>query len=507
MTDAVAMAGGGSGSGKFALVEKALSSRLLRLAVPLLIVGLTFFILHDMAAKISWSDVTSDIAASRWSSLLLAIGATSVSFFAISLYDVLGVRAVARGQVAPLVAGLAGASGMAVSNLLGFSYLTGATVRYRIYASAGLSLGKVAGVLATSWLGFWLGLGSILGCLLIARPAGFSDLLPVSGTVETAIGAALLLALGGLFVWLARGGRRLEWRGSGVDLPKPGLTACLLVVAVFDILGAAATLYVLMPADLTQNFAHFFVVFVAAIAIGVASSAPGGLGVFEASLIAGMGAAGRPDVLSALILYRLIYSLLPFLVAVSGLAGVWIVGQRRGVGKKAYLAYRIVRPLVPIAAAGIALLGGTLLLVSGNLPADSARLGILRDILPLSFIEASHLAGSVAGLLLVVVSRGLYRKRYRAWMIAMALMILGLAASLAKGLDWEEAIGMGRHDRVAGLLPLCILPGRDGLRVPAERHLDREPARTHGCGVLAWPARLFGRAVPRCALVAVRPAR
>ncbi len=184
-------------------------------------------------------------------------------------------------------------------------------------------------------------------------------------------------------------------------------------------------------------------VFVGAIAIGIVSSSPGGLGVFEASLIAGLGAGGRADVLAALILYRLIYSLLPFLLAVTGMACVWVISQRHGVSRKAVLAYRIVRPVVPIAAAGIALLGGTVLLVSGTLPADTARLGILRDILPLSFIEASHLAGSVAGLLLVVVSRGLYRKLHRAWVIAMALMILGLVASLAKGLDWEEALTMG----------------------------------------------------------------
>jgi phosphatidylglycerol lysyltransferase len=67
---------------------------------------------------------------------------------------------------------------------------------------------------------------------------------------------------------------------------------------------------------------------------------------------------------------------------------------------------------------------------------------VLRDVIPLSFIEASHLAGSVAGLLLIVISRGLYRKLYRAWLIAMALMATGILASLLKGLDWEEATGL-----------------------------------------------------------------
>ncbi|MGB5559696.1 MAG: phosphatidylglycerol lysyltransferase domain-containing protein, partial [Paracoccaceae bacterium] len=46
------------------------------------------------------------------------------------------------------------------------------------------------------------------------------------------------------------------------------------------------------------------------------------------------------------------------------------------------------------------------------------------------------------GLLLIVISRGLYRKLYRAWVIAMALMAAGIVASLLKGLDWEEAASL-----------------------------------------------------------------
>jgi len=44
---------------------------------------------------------------------------------------------------------------------------------------------------------------------------------------------------------------------------------------------------------------------------------------------------------------------------------------------------------------------------------------------------------------LIVVARGLYRKLYRAWVMAMALIALGLLASLLKGLDWEESLSMG----------------------------------------------------------------
>lgn len=413
-----------------------------RVAVPILITAIAVYVLHSFASQVHWADVKADIAASSRKALGFAVLWTVISFAALSFYDVLAVRSVAKGMVPALIAGLAGASGYAISNLLGFSYLTGTAIRYRVYAALGLDLSRVAGVIATSWIAFWLGLILILGVLMTLHPNSLSTVLPFDNRVETVIGVGLLFALTGIFAWLSGGTRRLSFAGFGFDLPGFRLASGLTAAALFDITGAALTLYVLMPADLVQSYPYFFVIYVGAIAFGILSHAPGGLGVFEATMIAGLGAAGRSDVLAALVLYRLIYTLLPFVIAVVGLAWVWGKSQRQAAAKTATWAYRFARPFVPLASAGVALLAGTVLLISGNLPADTARLGILRDVIPLSFIEASHLAGSVAGLLLIVISRGLYRKLYRAWVIAMILMGLGIVASLLKGLDWEEAASL-----------------------------------------------------------------
>ncbi|MGY9049521.1 hypothetical protein P775_24140 [Puniceibacterium antarcticum] len=419
-----------------------LENPLIRIAVPVLIMGLTLFVLHKLATDVSWNDVKSDFGHATPRSIAFAIGWMVLSFAALSFYDVLAVRSVAPGQVPARIARYAGMAGTAISNLLGLSYLTGTAVRYRIYASLGLDLSKVAGLIATSWIAFWLGLLAILGVLLCAHPVGLSTVLPISPGFEMGLGLALLAALAGLFFWLARGGRRLTLGGFGFDLPAPGLAARLMGAGVGDLICAALTLYVLMPSDLAHSFPWFFVVFTGAIAFGVLSHAPGGLGVFEATMIAGLGAGGRSDVLAALVLYRLVYFVLPFIVAVASLAVIWLRNQRLAVGRSVSWVYRLARPIVPLASSGIALLAGTILLVSGNLPADDERLGVLRDILPMSFIEASHLVGSVTGLLLVVISRGLYRRLFRAWAIAMFLMGVGFVASLAKGLDWGEAASM-----------------------------------------------------------------
>ena len=422
-----------------------------KVGLPLIIAVIAVFVLHKLASHVKWTDVKADLAAASPVSLLKAFGFTALSFAGIAFYDALAVRSVAPGKVPFRIAALAGSAGYAISGLLGVSYLTGTAVRYRVYSSFGLDLAVIAGIIAVSWSGFLSGLVLVFGGLLALHPSGLSAVLPLSPVVETALGLAILAALASYLFWLATGQRSLKVGGFELALPGARLGAALTGAGLLDLTGAAMTLYVLMPADIAQNLPFFFTIFFGAVGLGILSHSPGGLGVFEATIIAGLGAAGRSDVLAALVLYRVIYTILPFLVATVGMGLIMGMSRRDDLTDGASLVWRTFRPLVPPIAAGTALLAGVLLLVSGNLPADGSRLGVLRELLPLSFIEASHLAGSIAGLLLIVVARGLYRKLYRAWAVAMGLLFVGLVASLLKGLDWKEALSMLGTLAVLGL--------------------------------------------------------
>lgn len=415
----------------------------IKIILPLAIVALGVFVLHRLASAVHWTDVRADMAAVSNASLMRALLFAAASYGALSLYDVMVLRSLAPGKVPGRVAALAGASGFAISNFLGASWLTGSAARMRIYSALGVDLGTVAHVIGMTWLAFFFGLSLVLGVLFSLHPAGLSAVIPIGATAETLAGVGLLALLAALYLWLARGHQQLRI-GSvlRIDLPPFRLAVIITLIAVCDMAAASATLYVLLPADLTGNFPFYFVVYVGAVALGVLSHAPGGIGVFEATLIAGLGAGGRSDVLAALVVYRVVYFLLPFVTAAVGLGLVWAAARRRAIGEAASGAYRIARPAAPVIAAGVALVAGTILLASGSLPADETRLGILRDILPLPLVEASHLTGSITGVLLIVTARGLIRKLYRAWVVATGLMTLGLVTSLAKGLDWQEALSM-----------------------------------------------------------------
>ena len=426
---------------QISLVTRILSHSAVAYVLPVLVVLIALVVLHELVSDVSWSEVKADLAGAKFQTLFLAFGATLISFAGISAYEVLATRHLVPGKVPYHIAGLTGAAGNAISNLLGVSYITGTALRYRAYSSLGLEIPTIAGVLAIAWTAFWLALMLVIGVLLVMHPVGLSTVLPIDETIETVIGAAILVSFVVLLVVLARR-RSISYGEYSFSLPSHGIAGLLILAGMVDLLGSALALYVLLPSDLVHSFPYFFVIFTAAVGLGLVSHSPGGLGVFEATIIAGLGASGRPDVLAALLLFRVIYYVLPFVITCVGIAIVYGITSRRKLGGTLGFFYRLIKPLVPVVAAGISALAGVTLLVTGNLPAEVSRLGILREILPFSFIEASHLAASIAGLLLIVIARGLYRRLARAWTMAMLLMGIGIIVSLTRELSWEHAVAM-----------------------------------------------------------------
>lgn len=424
----------------------------IKIAIPVVVGLLAVFVLHKLASHVSWADVKSDLSGANPDVLLLALACTVLSFVGIGTYDWLSLRAVAPGRMPASVPIVAGAAGYAVSGLLGVSYLTGTAVRYRVYSAFGLDLVKITGIVAISWTGFFSALVLGFGALLTFHPTGLSAVANIPPGVETVAGVALLAAFGGYLLWLGTGKRRVRSGEKSLDLPGPLQALSLTFAGVLDVAGAVLTLYVLMPPDLVPSLPVFATVFIAAVGLGILSHAPGGLGAFEATIIAGFGAGGRSDVLASLLLYRLIYTVLPFAIAAFGLALAAALAHRGRLRSTANTLWHALKPVVPVLASALAMLAGIVLLVSGSLPAEGTRLELLRDLFPLGVIEVSHLAGSLAGALLIVVAAGLYRKLYRAWLVAMALIGLGFIVSLAKGLDWVEALSMAAMLIALGLL-------------------------------------------------------
>ncbi|WP_062014240.1 bifunctional lysylphosphatidylglycerol flippase/synthetase MprF [Aureimonas sp. AU4] len=414
--------------------------RFLPIVIGVAITLAAFVALEHMVSELSLADVRQALSAVSTRDLVLAVLLTVLSFAAVSLYDVVAVDTIAPGRVTRPMAAAVGAAGYAVSNALGFPLLTGGALRYHVYKSGGIELADIGRIVGTSWFALWFALALMVGAALLVDPGDVPVLRDLGLFAEIALGAGLVAAVVGFVIWLSYGDRRASIGKLSLPLPSGNGALIQIAAGIVDLAAAAGVLYVLMPEGSVGSFVLFAVIFAVAVVVGVASSAPGGLGAFEATIVVSLGLENRADVVAALLIYRLIYTVLPLVLTVVALLAVEAVRRRDAIKGPTREFVRVFEPMVPPTVAVLAFAGGIVLLASGSTPGVYERLTILHAYLPLPFIEITHLAATVVGVALLVVARGLAKRLWRAWVVSIGLLIAGAAFSILKGLDWEEAI-------------------------------------------------------------------
>ena len=208
--------------------------------------------------------------------LALALALTAASFAALSMSDVIAMRAAAPGAMPAWLAGLTRAAGQAVSNALGFTLLTGVALRMRVYRARGLDAAAIGGVLASSWASFWMAVATAAGAALVLDPSGPAARLGAPPAIDRASGAGLLVAVAALLAFAGSRGRTLRWRLLALRLPSRTQALALMAVSLIDVGASSLALCVLLPAGVEVGPAAFFVAYVAAVVVGIASHAPGG---------------------------------------------------------------------------------------------------------------------------------------------------------------------------------------------------------------------------------------
>jgi len=390
--------------------------------------------------RYDWRDVFVHLHATPARVLLYALLLTACSYLVMSTYDLLAVR-FAGGRLPWHTVTMASFVAYAVSNNVGFAALSGGSVRYRIYTSAGLGGMQVAKVIAFCSATFALGAALMCGISLLLTPAAAGAVLHVGSLAARVVGVLLILVVAGYVVAAALRRKSLVLRGHTILLPGLGLSLLQVLVACVDLCLAAGVLYVLMPDGSTGTFLGFLGIYVLASVAGLLSNVPGGLGVFESVLLLLTPDGAPPDQkLAAVLAYRIVYCLLPFVLALAVMLAreAWLKRHLllRWLGwGEAWL--RVMTPHV-IGAAVFAC--GVVLLLSGATPMLDSRMSMLRHIVPLPLLEVSHLLGSAAGLGLLFLAQGIRRRLDAAWHLTLLLLLVGAAASLAKGFDYEEAL-------------------------------------------------------------------
>jgi glycosyltransferase 2 family protein len=98
--------------------------------------------------------------------------------------------------------------------------------------------------------------------------------------------------------------------GFRLVYPRPEIVARQLVAAPLELLGAAGIIYFALPEG-SPSFVGVLGVFLASFSAALISNAPGGLGVFELVFITAMPSVPQVKVLTALLVFRLLYLIIP----------------------------------------------------------------------------------------------------------------------------------------------------------------------------------------------------
>ena len=421
--------------------------------VILSLVGVAIF---KLTSEVRYDDVMLALDATRWWSIALAIFFTALSFLALTFYDVDALHYIRHKLPYPDVA-LTAFAAYAVGNTAGFGPLSGGAIRYRAYSRLGVKPEEIGAIITFVTLAFGLGLGAVASVSLLTIAPEIAPLIGVNPWWLRVIAVVILSAVAALMI-AGRDGRVVNIRSLSLRLPDSGTTSRQFLVTVLDIAASATVLFVLLPSG-SIGWPAFLAIYSVAIGLGVLSHVPAGLGVFETVIIAALGQTANVDsVLGALVLYRVIYHVLPLVLAIIFVLGTEL---RSFAGKPAASSLRrVAGRLTPVLLATLALILATMLVFSSVTPTPDENLAFLSGYLPLSLIEGAHFFASLLGLALVIAARGLARRLDGAWWAALVIAILALLLSLLKAVALIEA-------SLLAFFALCLIVNRRLFNRPA----------------------------------------
>lgn len=304
--------------------------RVLPAIVSAVIIAVAAVVLYRTLSTLEPAAVAASIRALPVGALLLAGLFTVLALAALATYEVVMLRSLRPGLAAARPA-LTGLIAYPVGHAIGFGALSGGAIRYRLYQPVGLGPIEVGRVIVLSALPYAAGLGVLCATALALAAAAAAPALGLSTAAATAIGAVLLLTHVGYVAMILRVRGPLKLRWFEAELPSPRLTAWQYALGIAEVLCAVAVLYVLLPAG-APGFLPFVAIYVVAILAGLLSSVPAGLGVFESMLLLLLRDLPAESLLGAVLAYRLIYELLPFLLGLGLFLG-WEALARRRVGR------------------------------------------------------------------------------------------------------------------------------------------------------------------------------
>lgn len=253
---------------------------------------------------------------------LLASLSALMAYVALAWYDRIALIHLNRHQEIswPFIAACSFVT-YALGHNIGASVLSGGLVRLRAYSASGLTAVEVAILVALCSFTFAFGTVLLMGVVFVIQPEivqPLADLIPflaLPPPLVQGIGA-VMLGLCGLYVlgsWLHF--KPVHFRSVHIVYPRLPVVARQLMAAPLELIAAAGIIYFVLPDTGHPGFLIVLGAFLLSFSAGLVSQTPGGIGVMEAVFLAVLHTVPPSDVIAALLIWRLMYLLIPLAIA------------------------------------------------------------------------------------------------------------------------------------------------------------------------------------------------
>lgn len=294
--------------------------------VSLAIVGIAAVVLFRVLGHIRSDAVLAAIQTVRARDIALAGLFATGSYFTLTLYDLFALRTIGRTEIPYRTAAIAGFTSYSIGHNLGATALTSSMVRYHIYSTSGLGVTDVAKICFLTGLTFWLGNICVLGFGIALDPRTASAIDQLPPILNRGLGMSMLVACVGYLIWVSWKPRYMGINRWTVMLPDGRSTVAQIAIGICDLTCCAAAMYVLMPDTPPIGYVTLMVVFVSALLLGYASHTPGGVGVFDATMLVALPQFVPEELIARLLIFRLVCYIIPGAIALAclGIRQLWL---------------------------------------------------------------------------------------------------------------------------------------------------------------------------------------
>jgi len=292
----------------------------LGVAISIAVIAAACYVLFHLLRGIDVDKVLEAIRQTEPRLIALAALFVAAGYFTLTFYDLFALRTIGRNDVPYHIAALAAFTSYSIGHNVGASVFTGGAVRYRIYSAWGLDGIDVAKICFLAGLTFWLGNAAVLGMGIAYHPEAASSIDQLPPWLNRVLALVILAGLMVYVIWMSIKPRSVGRGTWTVELPGGPLTMLQIGIGIIDLGFCALAMYVLVPDEPNLGFVVVAVIFVSATLLGFASHSPGGLGVFDAAMLVGLWQMDKEALLAGMLLFRLLYYIVPFMLSVIILA-------------------------------------------------------------------------------------------------------------------------------------------------------------------------------------------